>query len=261
MTINTILRRVASTQRRRRRAGLALGLVVWLAAVGLVGQIIADVQRDSRRQLEHRFAIRADSAARFIEIYAQEVIKREQAQAAAQLTKPRVTGRDFDSVVTGGGYQAAVLLDERGRLLQVAPAKPALIGKSIGQDYAHLRSALAGRPAVSRVVPAAATGAAVVGFAAPFDTPQGRRVFSGGFDVKQSPLAAYPIEDCPLAQVSETGVAIHVEEDGFWRKDGSPMAVSCTAAPITLGDARGERRRIPRHHRAKGERAARPPRA
>ncbi len=50
---------------------------------------------------------------------------------------------------------------------------------------------------------------------------------------------SYPIEDCPLAQVSETGVAVHVEEDGFWRKDGSAMAVSYTAAPITLGDARG----------------------
>jgi PAS domain S-box-containing protein len=50
---------------------------------------------------------------------------------------------------------------------------------------------------------------------------------------------SFPIEDCPLAQVSETGVAVHLEEDGFWRKDGSAMAVSCTAAPIKLGDATG----------------------
>ena len=41
------------------------------------------------------------------------------------------------------------------------------------------------------MVPAAAGGAPVVGFATPFDTPQGRRVLSGAFDIRQSPLAAY----------------------------------------------------------------------
>ncbi len=170
---------------------LVLGLVAWLVAVGLVAHAVHAVQQDSRRQLEERFAIRADSAARFIEVYAREVIAREQAQATAVLAGPHVTRRDFDGVVAGGGYQAAGLFDRHGRLLQIFPAKPDLIGQPIGARYDHLRSAMAGTPAVSEVVPAVADGAPIVAFAAPFETPHGRRIFSGAFDVKQTPLAAY----------------------------------------------------------------------
>ena len=190
VAIDTVIPRISSTH-RRRRAVLGLGLLAWVLSIGLVAHTIQQVQRDGRRQLEERFEIRADIAARFVQTYAREIIKREQAQAAAQLAKPRVSRRDFDALVAGGGYQAAVLLDARGRLLQIAPAKPALIGRPVGQKYAHLRSALSGVPEVSRVVPAAANGTPIVGFATPFDTPQGRRVFSGGFDITQSPLAAY----------------------------------------------------------------------
>jgi len=91
-----------------------------------------------------------------------------------------------------------VLTDARGRLLQIVPRKPSLIGKPVAFDYAHLRSALSGTAAVSRVVPAAVDGAAIVGFATPFDTPQGRRVFSGGFDVDRSPIAAYLSSVTPI---------------------------------------------------------------
>ena len=168
-----------------------LGLVAWLSAVGLIAAEIELTQRESRRQLERRFAIRADSAAQFIEVYAQEVLERERAQALAQLNGPTVTRAQFDSVVAGGGYQAAVLLDSRGDLLQVAPAKPALVGAPIGQRYTHLRSALRGEPAVSTVVPSAAGGAAIVAFAVPFPAAAGRRVFSGAFEAKRTPIAAY----------------------------------------------------------------------
>jgi PAS domain S-box-containing protein len=50
---------------------------------------------------------------------------------------------------------------------------------------------------------------------------------------------AYPIEDCPLATVRVTGEAIRVEEDGFWRKDGSAMPVSYSSAPVELHDGTG----------------------
>ena len=159
---------------------------------------IYETQGDGRRQLEQRFAIRADLASRFVETYAAEVLARERAQATTQLAKPRVAESDFKAVVVGGGYQAAVLLDAQGRLLQIAPEKPALLGTQIGSRYAHLRSALKGKAAVSPVVPAAAGGAPVVGFATPFDTPQGRRVLSGAFDIRQSPLAAYLPSVTPL---------------------------------------------------------------
>ena len=148
---------------RRRRFTLGLGLAVWVIAVALIAQAVHDVQRDSRRNLEQRFELRADLAARFVQTYAQEILLREKAQAAAELSGPRVTRRDFEAVVTGGGYRAAVLTDARGRLLQIVPRKPSLIGEPVAFDYAHLRSALSGTAAVSRVVPAAADGAAIVG--------------------------------------------------------------------------------------------------
>ncbi len=152
---------------------------------------IYEAQGDGRRQLEQRFAIRADLASRFVETYAAEVLTRERAQATTQLAEPRVAAADFNAVVVGGGYQAAVLLDARGRLLQVSPAKPELLGAQVGNRDPHLRSALKGKAAVSPIVPSAADGAPIVGFATPFDTPQGRRVFSGAFAVRHSPLAAY----------------------------------------------------------------------
>lgn len=45
---------------------------------------------------------------------------------------------DF-GVVAGGGYQAAGLFDGNGRLLQVFPARPDLIGRRVGLRYKHLR--------------------------------------------------------------------------------------------------------------------------
>lgn len=91
------------------------------------------------------------------------------------------------------GVTAAVLLDHEGRVLQVLPAKPALIGQDIAGSgkYPHLASAVAGHAAVSNVVPSAARGLPVVGFAEPFATASGRRVFSGAYDVSKTPLGAY----------------------------------------------------------------------
>ncbi len=197
----------------RRWLGVSLAVAVWVVALGLVGYEIYTAQGEVRRQLEQRFAIRADLASRFVETYAAEVLTRERAQATTQLAKPRVADSDFKALVVGGGYQAAVLLDAEGRLLQIAPEKPELLGTQIGSRYPHLRSALKGKPAVSPVVPAAAGGAAVVGFATPFDTPQGRRVISGAFDITKSPLAAYlpsvtPIKPSAVDLVDSDGKVI-----------------------------------------------------
>jgi PAS domain S-box-containing protein len=49
----------------------------------------------------------------------------------------------------------------------------------------------------------------------------------------------YRIEDCPLANVRTTGEAISVDEDGFWRKDGSAVPVSYSSAPVDLQDGTG----------------------
>jgi PAS domain S-box-containing protein len=51
--------------------------------------------------------------------------------------------------------------------------------------------------------------------------------------------SAYPIEDCPLANVRITHEAIRVDEDGFSRKDGSSVPVSYSSAPVLLRQGMG----------------------
>jgi len=50
---------------------------------------------------------------------------------------------------------------------------------------------------------------------------------------------AYPIEDCPLLKVRTTGQPVRVDEDVFWRKDGTSLPVSYSSAPIGLEDGTG----------------------
>lgn len=48
-----------------------------------------------------------------------------------------------------------------------------------------------------------------------------------------TPLA---IDDCPIRQTLIDGIARHVSEDVFWRKDGSPLPVEYEFAPVKEGD-------------------------
>ena len=50
----------------------------------------------------------------------------------------------------------------------------------------------------------------------------------------------YPIEDCPLPTVIRTGQPIHLDEEGFWRKDGTALPVSLSASPIKLSEGTGK---------------------
>ncbi len=49
----------------------------------------------------------------------------------------------------------------------------------------------------------------------------------------------YAIEDCPIAKVRASGHPVHVHEDIFWRRDGSPIPVSYSSAPIDLSNGTG----------------------
>ncbi len=46
----------------------------------------------------------------------------------------------------------------------------------------------------------------------------------------------YPEDQCPIFQVLGSGQRIHVEDDVFWRPDGTSFPVSYTAAPIHGGN-------------------------
>jgi PAS domain S-box-containing protein len=49
----------------------------------------------------------------------------------------------------------------------------------------------------------------------------------------------FPIEDCPLARVRQTGEPLYLSEDWWVRKDGSMMPVACTAMPIQAPEGYG----------------------
>jgi PAS domain S-box-containing protein len=49
----------------------------------------------------------------------------------------------------------------------------------------------------------------------------------------------YPREDCPLTNVRISGEPAYSDDDTFWRKDGSALAVAFSSAPVDLAEGRG----------------------
>jgi hypothetical protein len=172
--------------RRFLRTGSGLGVIVVMTTVAVVG--LLESHQRAETALQDRYATRASLASAAAGTYATQLMGEEQRAAATSLT----SGTDrFGVVVSTFGFSNAVLLDAQGRVLAVSPAKPTLIGQQIAGRYPHLSAAVAGARAISPVVAAAANGEPVVGFAVPFDTPSGRRVFSGAYAVRGTPMQAY----------------------------------------------------------------------
>ena len=49
---------------------------------------------------------------------------------------------------------------------------------------------------------------------------------------------SYPAEECPIGMTMKDGRVRHVEDEWFWRKDGSGFPVSLTITPVLENDAR-----------------------
>jgi diguanylate cyclase (GGDEF)-like protein/PAS domain S-box-containing protein len=221
-----------------------------LAITGAAGWALASWQESRQALTVQRFATRHTTAVGFVEAYAELVQRHEQLMAAAQLTGSVPADR-FSQLVEANRFAAAVLLDGSGRLLAVYPAKPEAIGTEIGSRYAHLRSALAGRPAISAVVPSAARREPVIGFAVPFDTPAGRRVFSGGYAVADTPLqpfvasslSTYSTARTYLVDPSGQLIAAHTPAGGSTAAEQDAAAITGrslqqVAAPLAAALAR-----------------------
>ncbi len=173
-------------------------LTAWALLCVLSGGLLLSAQRQGERDITRVFDDRTEVAARLTETYTRDLLDQERRVALRELSAPSVSARDFESVTNLFGYEAAVLLDAQGRVLRVAPAELSLIGQDLTGKYAHLRTAATGRTAVSNVVPSAAKGIPIVAFATPFESRHGRRVFSGAFDVRTTPIGAYLRKVTPL---------------------------------------------------------------
>ncbi|HYI99990.1 MAG TPA: sensor domain-containing diguanylate cyclase [Thermoleophilaceae bacterium] len=179
--------------------GVAL-LSIWLIVVGGLAGFLARSQANTRAGVDERFEVRAQIASRFVSTYVRDLVDRQRDVAHRRLAHGGVEEDVFARTVADGGYEAAVLLDGRGRLLRVAPAKPELLGSDMTGRYEHLRRAVAGDATVSKVVPSAARGVPVVAFAVPFTAAGGeRRVYSVAYDVATTPLGAYLRNAIPVS--------------------------------------------------------------
>ena len=49
----------------------------------------------------------------------------------------------------------------------------------------------------------------------------------------------FPVEDCPMLRPRSTGETVRVDDDCFWRKDGTKFRVAYSSAPLPQRDGRG----------------------
>jgi diguanylate cyclase (GGDEF)-like protein len=166
-------------------------VVVLVTLVAGSAMLARNTESRARAELADRFDARAALTASFARQYVDDLAARERAQAERLLAAPTVDEATFDQVVQAFAFDGAVLLDANGRLLQVWPHKPEIIGKDMTVEYQHLRDAVAGHVGVSQMVPSAAKREPVTAVATPFDSAAGRRVFSGAFSPTASPLGSY----------------------------------------------------------------------
>ncbi len=184
---------------RRARLVILISCGVLGVLLAALAWLVRDGHGDARRALDERFAARASLTAAFTRDYVNELARREQREAERLLAGDRPDQRMFEQVVQAFGFEAAVLLDSDGRLLQVWPRKPDLLGRDMTSQYPHLRAAVAGEIGVSEVVPSAALGRPIAAVAVPFHSRAGRRVFSGAFAPNAAALGAYLKSAVPIA--------------------------------------------------------------
>ena len=191
--ITLMAEKVGSGPRDGRGHRWSVILMCLFVAVVLVGAggLIRRNEAEARDALADRFQTRAELTASFTRDFIDDLAAREVRQAERLLASPGVEAAIFEQVVQSFGFEAAVLLDGDGRLMHVAPGRPDLVGTDMTIEYPHLRAAVEGRIGVSQVVPSAALRIPVVAVAVPYDTPTGRRVFSGAFTPANTPLASY----------------------------------------------------------------------
>jgi diguanylate cyclase (GGDEF)-like protein len=184
-------RSAETAQARSRTLKVAVASAALLVLLAALAVVTVSSQQHSRSQILTSFGLRGKTSASFVSTFIAQQASREQQTAAQFLSSPHVSSERFRVLVAEFGSRAAVLLDPRGRLLDVAPASPKSLGQPIAQRYRHLAAAEQGKTAVSNLVPSAVQHAPVVAVAVPFATAEGRRVFSAAYPTSASTLESF----------------------------------------------------------------------
>ena len=217
-------RRPRARSRAHGTVPLAVTGALLVAVVISAGVLINSIDAERRETLTDRIETRHALASDFVSAYVNGIMVHERRLAESTMTGP-VSAETFERIAAENGYAAAVLLDQDGRALGVAPAAPELLGEALGERYTHLAGALLGTPAVSGVVVSAAEGDAIVAFAVPFDSPSGRRVFSAGHRLGETPLTPF------------IGNALSLRTSRVLLLDGDDIVIASSDVAIVIGNA------------------------
>jgi diguanylate cyclase (GGDEF)-like protein/PAS domain S-box-containing protein len=173
------------------RRGLAVLLVAYVVLVVTVAGLVHQSRQGERDALRQRIDTRVDGTAKAVSDFVGDLQAHERTLARNRLTGD-IDPREFEDFVEDQGFDGAVVLDARGRVVVNSPAAVPLRGVLFGPRYRHLSDALTGRPSVSEVVPAADPTIHIVAFSVPYTTPDGStRVFSGAYSAGDTPLKPY----------------------------------------------------------------------
>lgn len=217
-------------------------VAVSLAALLLVSVavLLARGQSFAKQIVASRYEDRVDAGSNFIKQFISDRQSQERKIAEARFAGANINPNDFDLAVESLGFEAAVLLNDKGQLLAVYPPKPQIIGTEIASRYKHLSRAVSGETAISGVVPSAARGIPVVALATPFDSVGGRRVFSGAFSVEIGPLGAFLHDMLPY---SGSRVFLVDDKNQIAASDGAPRKkiASLSKADAPLFAASGKK--------------------
>jgi signal transduction histidine kinase/HPt (histidine-containing phosphotransfer) domain-containing protein/ActR/RegA family two-component response regulator len=159
--------------------------------LGVIAGGIVMTHEQSKSQLLSRFKARGSSSAGFVSTYLSEQGVRETESAQRFLAGRRNFSAKFETILASFGSSTGGLLDDSGHLLALLPARPAVIGTKVAAKLPQVVTAESGHVGVSGVFTSIAQGKPIITIAAPFSTPEGRRVFSAGYPVSGSVLAIF----------------------------------------------------------------------
>jgi signal transduction histidine kinase/CheY-like chemotaxis protein/HPt (histidine-containing phosphotransfer) domain-containing protein len=166
--------------------GLALAVVLGLVAGG-----IELSHQQTKSEILARFRARAVTSAAFVSTYVSQQAVREERTGRELLGGRTKFHSNLRTLVSSFGGVTGVLVDHTGRMLDTVPYNPAVVGTKAAAKLPNIERAEAGHVGASGVITALATGKPVIGIAVPVSTPEGRRVFSVGYPVAGSVLAAF----------------------------------------------------------------------
>ena len=137
------------------RPGILIGFALLvLALLGAFTWVVFDSQSQSRREAERRFAAEAKISAELTAAIFTSTAGSSQAAAAKALGGRTVDERALTSMANRSRSRYVLLLGADGKLLAASRGTPAAIRDRVATESRHIHDALAGRPALSDLVPA-----------------------------------------------------------------------------------------------------------